>query len=409
MFRVRTGLIGIGLIVFLLFFPGNVHAKDLGPSLIGQGAVLMDARNGQVLFQKNMRQQMYPASTTKILTAILALEMGNLYDLVMVPEEACRVEGSAIGLQAGERLSLNDLLYALMLASANDASVTIACHLAGSMDNFAALMNKKAKSLGATASNFTSPSGLPATDHYTCAYDLALITRYALQNTTFREIVKTRLKIISRPEADRTKGPPQEHLWNHNRFLECYQRATGVKTGYTEEAGQCLAAAAQRDDRELIAIVLNSQGDAIYEDAQKLLDYGFNNFMPVQVVEKGEKIASVEVAQGKPAMVELITANAYWYNFPRGDFPDLTRRVQLAPKIKAPLQAGQKMGELGIYGQEQKIGEVDLVAAQTLDKISNQSWLYWLAGIVLFAFYLRVKATHQCKRRLYRRAKRYNL
>ena len=365
------------LILLLMFFPGKVLAGENVPCPVGEAAVLMDVHNGQALYGKNMHKQMYPASTTKILTAILALEKGRLYKLVAIPGEACRVDGTALGLRVGERLTLRDLLYALLMASANDVSVAIADHIAGSVENFAGLMNEKAKSLGATDSHFTNPHGLPDPDHYSGAYDLALIARYAMQNTTFREIVKTRFKVISRP------GFPQEQLWNHNRLLERYQGATGIKTGYTVAAGQCLVASAQRNGRELIAVVLNSQGEAIYEDAGKLLDYGFDDFFPVQVVKKGEKIATAKVPGGEPGEVVLLAGDDFWYDFPKSGSPNLSRRLQLVREIQAPLSAGQKVGKLDIYNGEQKVGTVDLVVAGNVGQKPDRTWLFWLAGVAL--------------------------
>ncbi len=401
-----TGLPFLFFFLFFFLFPARGLAGETAPSLAGEAAVLMDARNGQVLYAKNMHKRMYPASTTKILTALLALEKGNLDELVTVPEEACRAGGSAIGLQAGERLTLRDLLYALLLASANDAAVAIADHLAGSVENFSGLMNEKASSLGAADSHFTNPHGLPDPGHYTSAYDLALIARCAMQNPTFREMVKTRLKIISRPEADRSKGPPQEHLWNHNRLLERYQDATGIKTGYTVEAGQCLVASAQREQRELIAVVLDSQGEAVYDAARQLLDYGFNNFFPARVVKKGEKVASVKVAGGEPEKVDLLTGSDFWYDFPQGSTPDLTRRLRIAQKIQAPLRAGQKAGQLLIYDGEQKVGTVDLVTACAVERAPGRLWLFWLAGAALLVFYLRTRTVNRRKQYLRRRLSR---
>lgn len=404
MSTVRTGLVAA---LLFLFLAPRASAGENAVALTGEAAVLMNALNGQVLFQKNMCAEMYPASTTKILTAILALERGDLNAWVTVPEEACRVEGSAIGLQAGERLTLNDLLYALMLASANDAAVAIAVHLAGSVENFAAMMNEKAKALGAQKSNFTNPHGLPDPGHYTCAFDLALITRYAMQNPAFREIVKTRLKVINRPEADRSQGPPQEHLWNHNRLLERYEEAIGVKTGYTVEAGQCLVAAAQRDGRELLAVILNAQGAFVYEDAKQILNYGFSHFLPSCVVRKGEKVASVEVAKAEPGEVDLLAGGDFWYDFPLEGSPSLTRRLELAHKIEAPLLAGQKVGKLYIFDRGQKVGEVDLVTARAVERVSGKSWLFWMAGAALLAFYLGTRSSGRRKRRLVHRPRNY--
>lgn len=406
---VRAVLAGGLSLLLTLFLAAAIRAEEVRPepAVMGEAAVLVDARTGQVLFEKEMHKRMYPASTTKILTALIALENGIAEETVTVPGEASAVEGSAIGLQAGERLTGSDLLYALMLASANDAAVALAVHAAGSVEKFAVLMNEKARSLGALESNFSNPHGLPDPDHYTSAYDLALITVSAMRNPAFREIVKTKTKVIARPYADRTKGPPQEHLWNHNRFLERYPGATGVKTGYTEDAGQCLVAAAERDGWELIAVVFKSEGNAVYGDVQKMLDYGFARFMPVRLVKKGDRLASVEVAGGEPEQVELVAKTDFWYAFPRPDGPfDLSRRVQLARRVEAPLEAGQRVGRLLFYDREKLAGEVELVAARDVARVRQNSWMFWVAGVFLFFFCLRLRRATRRRRRFSRRSQR---
>ena len=178
----------------LVLCPLPVHAE---PELVGEAAALIDSRNEQLLFEKNSNKRMYPASTTKILTAIIALERGNLEDIVSIPRVACNIEGSAIGLQEEEKITLEDLLYALMLNSGNDTAVAIACHIGGSVEEFARMMNELAVRIGAENSNFKNPTGLPDPDHYTTARDMALIAHYAMQNPEFRKIVSTRSATIS--------------------------------------------------------------------------------------------------------------------------------------------------------------------------------------------------------------------
>ncbi|AEG14722.1 D-alanyl-D-alanine carboxypeptidase [Desulfofundulus sp. TPOSR] len=382
----------------LLLFSQAAQAASL-PQTLGEAALLMDARNGQVLYQKNASSPMYPASTTKILTAIIALEHSRLDEVVTVSREAARVEGSAIGLQEGERLTMEDLLYALLLASANDAAIAIAEHVAGSVPAFAALMNEKARSIGARASSFQNPSGLPDPRHYTTAHDLALIARYAMQNPTFRTIVSTRLKQIRRPDADRSKGPPQEHLWNHNRLLSRYEGAIGVKTGYTVEAGQCLVAAAQRDNRELIAVILNSQGAAVYSDARVLLDYGFSAFKPVRLVEKGEKVSSFSVPGGAEE-VEAITGNSFYINFPAGEKPSFERKIVMRQDLRAPLSTGQKVGEL-VFTQAggKELGRVELLSARAVEISATRRWFAWLLGAIVFVVALRLRTIMVRRRR----------
>lgn len=365
---------------------------------------MMDARNGQILYEKNADQPMYPASTTKILTAIIALERSRLDEVVTVSRKATLVEGSAIGLQEGERVTMEDLLYALLLASANDAAVAIAEHVAGSVPAFATLMNEKARSIGAKESNFRNPNGLPDPQHYTTAHDLALIARYAMQNPTFRTIVSTRLKQIHRPDADRSKGPPQEHLWNHNRLLSSYEGAIGIKTGYTVEAGQCLVAAARRGNRELIAVIMKSQGAAVYSDARSLLDYGFSAFTPVKMVDRGEKISSYSVTGGAEK-VEVVAGNSLFVNLPAGREPSVERQVVMHRDLKAPITRGQELGELVITGEGKELGRVELVAANDVKVSAIRRWPVWLLGALVLVVSLRLRKI-MVRRRL-RRQPRY--
>jgi D-alanyl-D-alanine carboxypeptidase (penicillin-binding protein 5/6) len=391
-------------------FPLFLEASTTqAPDIDGEAAVLMDARNKQILYQKNMHCLMYPASTTKILTAAVALEKGKLDDTVTIPRAACLQDGSSIGLQEGEQLSLSDLLYALMLASGNDAATALAMHISKSEVEFAALMNEWARSCGAKESNFVNPSGLPNPLHFTTAYDLALITQKAMQNPIFRQIVARRLAVIQRPLADRSKGPPQEHLWNHNRLLSLYLGAIGVKTGYTVEAGQCIVAQAKRGDKELIAVVLKSQGSNVYHDAINLLDYGFNNFVVTPVVTKGAKISSLKVRQGKEE-VNLVAKNSFYLNFPAGqnkNLPDqsFSRQVVLNGKLCAPLPKGKRGGELIFLQEGLELGRVDLITDRSVEK-KYPFWLGWLTLLVSLSifmrFYVRVKRRRAQKNYIFR-------
>lgn len=378
------------LYFFVFVFPLFSEANSIEASnIVGEAAVLMDACNKQVLYQKNMHRSMYPASTTKILTAAIALEKGGLNDLVTVPQAACLQEGSSIGLQEGEQLSLHDLLYALMLASGNDAAITVALHISGSEAEFAVLMNQWVQSIGAKDSNFVNPNGLPEPLHYTSAYDLALITQKAMQNPVFRKIVATRTMAIQRPLADSSKGPPQEHLWNHNKLLSLYDGTIGVKTGYTKKAGQCIVAQAKREGKELIAVVLKSQGVNIYNDAISLLDYGFNNFVSTSIVAKGEKISSLKVRHGKEE-VNLMAKNSFYFNFPARQNNLISRCVVLNKELRAPLPKGTKAGELILYQQELELGRVDLVAERLIEK-KYPFWLGWLTLPVILLAFIRLR------------------
>lgn len=388
----RLFLLALVLTLALFVVPPGVAGAS-PPEIIGKAAILADSATGQVLYEKNSHLRAYPASVTKTLTAIIALEQGRLTDSVVVPPEASIIEGSAIGLKAGETLSLEDLLYALLLNSGNDSAVAIACHIGGSVDGFVGLMNKKARELGAVDSHFNNSNGLPDDNHYTTAYDLSLITRYAMQNPEFRKIVSTETKNISRsdPEA-------QTFLLNHNKLLWRYEGATGVKTGYTTQAGQCLAAAARRQDRELIAIVLDSEGDNIWSDTTSLLDYGFKQFDRVGIVEAGKQVAELPVRYGKEAAV-IGTASALSYNFPAGKNHNLRQEMILAENSIAPVRAGDKLGELVFFTADKEIGRVDLIAQKAVGrKWYTYPWP-WLFAVVLLAVLIWQCAAYQARAR----------
>jgi len=358
-----------------------------GPEVTGAAAVLIDAKNGQVLFEKNSHLRIYPASTTKVLTAVVALENCRLDEMVRVCEEAPLVEGSSIGLRDGECLPLEDLLYALLLSSGNDAAVAIACHVAGSVENFAQMMNKKAAEIGAKESHFVNPSGLPDPGHYSTAYDMALIARYAMQNPDFRKIVSTMQKTIRRDDPD-----AQTYLLNHNKLLWLYEGANGIKTGYTVEAGQCLLSSAERRGRELIASVMKSEGTDIWSDAEKLLDFGFTVFEPVVLAEAGKVVAEVPVKYGVGGVVLAQVGSTFSYNFQRGETPALKQEIVLKKGISAPLKAGEKLGDLVFYRGEKEIGRVELVAAREVKRkfLSRwEAWFYSLSGALVFLAVLR--------------------
>jgi D-alanyl-D-alanine carboxypeptidase (penicillin-binding protein 5/6) len=244
-----------------------VHAAEF--QLVAKAAVLMEIRSGKNLWAKNKNLPLPPASTAKILTALVVLEQVRLDDNVKVPPLATKSSGATIKLQSGEQITVRDLLYAMLVGSANDAAIALALHAAGSIAKFTDLMNRKARQLGARQSRFANPTGLPQRNQLTTAEDLAIITRVALQHPEFRKIVTTK--------GYPWKGAKWEGtLNNSNQLLETYEGAMGVKTGNTKEAGYCLVAAAKRADAEYIAVVLNSSEKAVWKDAKKLLDYGFD-------------------------------------------------------------------------------------------------------------------------------------
>jgi D-alanyl-D-alanine carboxypeptidase (penicillin-binding protein 5/6) len=244
------------------------QARAAEIKIAGRAAVLMEARAGRILWQRNPELSLAPASTTKILTALLVLERSQTSDIVTVPMEATRATGGSVRLAAGERLPVEQLLYGMMLGSANDAAMALASHAGGSAARFVKLMNERARSLGALRSSFQNPTGLPQKGHVTTARDLAFLTRAALANTNFRRIVAAR----SYPwQSARWQG----ELKNSNLLLENYPGAIGVKTGQTTEAGFCLVAAAAHGADGFIAVILKSSEKSAWQDARTLLDHGF--------------------------------------------------------------------------------------------------------------------------------------
>lgn len=271
--------------------PPGAAAGEEPPQVSAQAAALIDVASGRILYEKNADQRMRIASLTKIMTAIVAIERGNLDDMVVVGPNAYRKEGSSIYLELGEKMRLEDLLYGLMLRSGNDAAVAIAEHIGGSVEGFAYLMNEKARKLGLRNTHFVNPHGLDEEGHYSTARDMAVLTAYALKNETFRRIVATKVHRAPWP------GQPWDRIWhNKNKLLHLYEGADGVKTGYTKLAKRCLVASATRDGRQLAAVVLNAPDD--WNDTAALLTYGFTRFAPVELVRAGDIVDEEPSAHG---------------------------------------------------------------------------------------------------------------
>jgi D-alanyl-D-alanine carboxypeptidase (penicillin-binding protein 5/6) len=263
-----SSLTTVGLLWTAGFWASAAQGAEI--KIAGQAAVLMEMRAGKILWQRNQDRPLAPASTTKILTALVVLERTKLNDFITVPREATLAAGGTVRLQTGERLSVEKLLHGMLLGSANDAAVALAIHTGGSVAKFVGMMNDKARQLGARRSRFHNPTGLPQKGHSTTARELAIITRAALANERFRGIV------ASKTQAWKSASWEGE-LKNSNLLLASYPGAIGVKTGQTREAGFCLVAAAARGVETFIAVILKSTEKSGWEDAKKLLDYGFKN------------------------------------------------------------------------------------------------------------------------------------
>lgn len=346
-------------------------AADPSPAfnanLTAQAAVLIDADTGQVLVSKNAEKREEPASTTKILTALVALQHGNLQDVVTVSKNDWGLEGSSAYLEAGEQQTLENMLYALMLPSGNDAAAAIAEHIGGSIAGFAQMMNATAVAVGATGSHFVNPHGLPDRNHYTTPLDLARITRVAMQNPEFARIVAT--KSFELP------GGHQERLfYNHNKLLWRYEGATGVKTGYTDAAGHTLVASAQRGDRRLIAVLMDDQREASWTDAEKLLDYGFSLSDPTPVVQPQQAVANLPVNAGSQKTVPVVATQELKLFLAPGEVQRLERRVDLPSVLSAPVTAGQKVGRMDFVENGKVLGTVDLAVGTDVPVQAVSIW-----------------------------------
>ncbi|HEX9061872.1 MAG TPA: D-alanyl-D-alanine carboxypeptidase family protein [Clostridia bacterium] len=304
------------------------------PSVSAGAAILMDMNSGRVMYDKNARSRRPMASTTKIMTAILAIEKGNLNDVVTVSRRAASVGGSTIDLKAGQKISLRELLYGLMLNSGNDAAIAIAEHIGGSVDGFSQMMNQKASEIGAYDSNFKSPHGLDVEGHYSTAYDLALMARYALNNPVFSKIVSTKVTSIS------TRG-----LANTNEMLSIYPGADGVKTGYTGQAGRCLVTSVTRNNWKLISVVLNcASREARAGSSKAILDYGYNNFKPVTLLKEGEYIKDIPVLRGKPGNVCLYAEEGISMPLREDEMSALKKIYDIPENVNAPVGGGMVIG-----------------------------------------------------------------
>ena len=338
-----------------------------------RGAVLIEAESGDVIFGQNQNTRLPMASTTKIMTALVALEALPLDTPVTVTAESVGVEGSSIYLCEGETLTLEQLLYALLLESANDAATAIAVAVSGSVEKFAERMNEKAAALGLTDTHFVNPHGLDAEDHYTTAYELAMVARAALQNETFREICSTERKTIPLHGAEGVRL-----LLNHNKLLDSYDGCIGVKTGFTKKTGRCLVSAAERDGVTLIAVTLNAPDD--WRDHTTMLDYGFALYETVPLCEAGFFSAPLWLVSGAQEYVMVENTDALSAVL-RRDHGGIRCVVELPRFEFAPVQAGHTVGTLRFYeeardGSLRELGQVPLIAAYSVEEITYPQGLW---------------------------------
>ncbi|WP_339790844.1 D-alanyl-D-alanine carboxypeptidase family protein [Tissierella sp.] len=405
------------IFVFLFSTYSFSYADDL--TLSGEGAILIDMDTSEILYEKNSHSQFYPASTTKIMTAILAIEHGNMEDIVTIDQEVVDLtDGSHIALEPGEQLSLEHLLNALLIESANDAAVAIAKHISGSVENFSKLMNEKAKSIGALNTNFINPNGLPNEEHLTTAYDLALIGRYAMENEKFRSIVKNYTYTI--PITNKKTEP--RPLKSANRLLYStekidvdgkltpikYDGVNGVKSGYTVAAQQCLVTSLEKDGHRLIAVVLKSNGKNIYSDIHKLLNYGIENFEKVKIGFANKFINNFNVNNGVIPFVAGVSKSDSHFIVRKDQKDKVEEKIIVDETLEAPISKGQVIGKLEYLLNGKVVAETDIVSTMDIEKIPVPSIFKnilskWYILVLMILVFGRIVALNKKRKRQRRR------
>jgi len=335
------------LLAAVLFLPNSVSA------ISAEKAIVIDAVTGRVLYEKNADTRSLIASTTKIMTALIVCEQCNVLDRMRIPKEAVGIEGSSMYLQEGEVLTIQELLYGLMLHSGNDAAVALAIYCGGTVEGFAELMNDKAHRLGMNHTHFENPNGLDSPDHYSTARDMATLSAYAMQNPIFAKTVSTKqVKIGSRC------------LQNHNKLLWRMEEVDGVKTGYTRAAGRILVSSATRDHRRLIAVTMNAPND--WQDHLSLLHDGFSEYAMQKVVARGEQLGSVEIAGGESGNVSLLAAEDFSYPLRQNEKPSIVISGQ--GFVYAPVLEADHAGYAYICIDNITVGKVSLVYGKTIEQ-----------------------------------------
>ncbi len=327
-------LLLIAFLVCVFCLPNALPAKATSAECM----ITIESSSGRVLYAKNEHKKRPMASVTKILTAISVLEnCKDLEKVQTVPAKAQGIEGSSIYLQGGEKISTLDLLYGLMLQSGNDCAVALAILTSNSVEEFAALMNQTAKKAGAKNSNFVNPHGLHDDNHYSTAYDLAVITAYAMNNPIFKEIVSSKTRRIQRTRQDAPTLIP-----NKNRLLNTLEGADGVKTGFTKRAGRCLVASATKNGMQIISVVLNC--GPMFEDCASLINRAFSEYSLVKVAEKNQKAAELDILDGRHKTISVGITKDLYYPLKKGE--EITAQVQPVGTLYAPIKKGQRLGKI---------------------------------------------------------------
>ena len=341
-------------VILVFYYPAN--------AISARSAVLIDCTTGRIIYEKQCDQKSLIASTTKIMTALIVCEQCNVLDSVRIPKEATGIEGSSMYLQEGEVLTVQELLYGLMLQSGNDAAVALAIYCGGTVAGFVQMMNDKARALGLTGTNFANPNGLDAPEHYSTARDLGVLAAYAMKNPVFAATVATKTVTV----GNRT-------LKNHNKLLWQLEGADGIKTGYTRAAGRILVSSASRNGRRLIAVTINDPDD--WNDHIRLMEAGFSQYSVKTVITEGDVLGETEIAGGCNGAVKLIAAESFSVSLTRDE--EIKIILPDPGFVYAPVAAGQNAGFAGVYLDGEWIGNIPMVYGETVEQVTLPSPGFW--------------------------------
>ena len=364
-----TAIRRIALILMLVMLIGSsiyfVRAESVncafGLDSCAEAMAMIDLDSGRLLAEKNSDRRLPMASTTKIMTAITVIEnVRDLDEVISIPDIAVGVEGSSIYLKKGEKISVRDLLYGLMLRSGNDCAVALAVKTGGSIAGFADMMNALAKAIGATDTHFVNPHGLHDDDHFTTAYDLSLISAYAMKNSEFAEIVGTK--------THRSEGENARVMVNKNKILSTFDGGCGIKTGFTKRAGRCLVSSAQRDGRTIICTVLNC--GPMFEECSRLMNYAFDNLIMSDIISASTPISKIRVTNGKEKYVYVGLESVTPYPLTVDEAKRLTFEFDLPDEVPAPVKKGERMGKVSIYLNNRLLFSEDLFIMNNVEEIS---------------------------------------
>lgn len=405
-------------VLFFIFLNLPIFSLASQVSINSKAAILVEPNTGKILFEKNSTKKMYPASTTKIMTAILVLENSNLSDIVTVSSTA--LENIPSGyvtcqLQVGEELSVENLLYALMVSSANDAAYVLAEYIGNSVDGFSAMMNSKALEIGCLNTHFVNPNGIHDEAHYSTAYDLYLMAKYAMENETFRKLVSTTtytLPITNKYSSEDRILQTTNDLIKPNSKNYYYKYAIGIKTGYTSEAGNCLVSQSSRDGLDFICVTLGgsatSEGlNARYVDSKKLLNYAYDNFTVSKITEKNSVIKTIEVenATKETKNLDLLIEDSITVvNHKDTKTTDILPDIKLNENLLAPITSGQIIGTIKYTVDDVEYSSNLLAGNDVIPKADISIYLL-IAGIFILFIGIYMLPNKKQKRKKSKRRK----